>query len=470
MSNASYTFPSVAINNMTFTATRWGQFPTITYVNGATAGSEVVTVDSSFNITVQIQSGVSTNLQIKTAIVATAGSLNGLSAGDLVSIVITGGHNSDTNLAVKNAFLVGGVAATKASATIGGLKFTAATAGTAGNSITVLFVTSVAFTVTTVTDGTHLVISSAAGLFVGQTIKQGTHATTITTITDATHIVVGSTTSWTGAGAAASSPAVAAGSELAGVGVSATTVVVQMADQASTVAQIIAAVAANAGVTALVVATSLGTSAAQYKVAANPAVTLTGGLAAASAAVVLQDLTYTAAATGVAGNLITVTYTTGATAGAEVVTVVGNAITIQIQSGVSTATQIHTAFNASSPATTLATNTVSGTGATAQVTTNASPMTGSVGAQALSFYLDQSITALTASYVYFPFKGNCIQLHIINDETTGAKAPVYSFDGVNEAGQVAATQVVSIQNPNKGGIYLKFASAAPAYRVMAVLY
>lgn len=60
------------------------------------------------------------------------------------------------------------------------------------------------FTVTTVTDPTHLVVSSTTGMTGGDTIVQGSHMTTITTVTNSTHLVVGSTAGWVGAGASAS--------------------------------------------------------------------------------------------------------------------------------------------------------------------------------------------------------------------------------------------------------------------------
>jgi hypothetical protein len=83
----AYTYPSVSFQGMTFTARKWGHFPTITYTVGAVAGSEVVTTDSSNNIFVQIEDTVSTTAQVKAAIEATSPSVNGLAAGDLVSIV-----------------------------------------------------------------------------------------------------------------------------------------------------------------------------------------------------------------------------------------------------------------------------------------------------------------------------------------------------------------------------------------------
>lgn len=103
-----YTYPSVAINNMTFTALRWGQFPTITYTLGATAGAEVVTLASDLsNISVQIADGVSTNLQIKTAVLASLVTKQSLFPSDLVSIAITGGHNSDTNTSAGPSAMTG---------------------------------------------------------------------------------------------------------------------------------------------------------------------------------------------------------------------------------------------------------------------------------------------------------------------------------------------------------------------------
>ena len=98
--------------------------------------------------------------------------------------------------------------------------------------------------------------------------------------------------------------------------------------------------------------------------------TMTGLIA--TAALVFQDLTYTAVAAGVSGNLISIDYNGGGTAGAEVVSVVGNAIAVVMQDGVSTATQIRTAINAFGAATALIVCSVSGAGAHAQA---AAPLT-----------------------------------------------------------------------------------------------
>lgn len=81
---------------------------------------------------------------------------------------------------------------------------------------------------------------------------------------------------------------------------------------------------------------------------------------------------------GAGGNSITLTYTTGGTAGAEVVSVVGNDISVQIQSTVSTITQVRTAINAFPAAAALVTATgTSGTAvAAATVTSNTGGITG----------------------------------------------------------------------------------------------
>lgn len=98
--------------------------------------------------------------------------------------------------------------------------------------------------------------------------------------------------------------------------------------------------------------------------------------ATATASLIVQDLTYTAVATTDAGNLITIEYVAGGTAGAEVVTVTGNAISVSMETGVSTATQIRTAINAKAAAIALIVCTVSGTGSTAQVAAAATPLAG----------------------------------------------------------------------------------------------
>lgn len=94
------------------------------------------------------------------------------------------------------------------------------------------------------------------------------------------------------------------------------------------------------------------------------------------------DITLTAVASGV--STVTFAYTGGGTAGAEIVSVVANAISVQIQNGVSTATQIVTAIRASAPATALV-GVVTSNGSAPQSVTDAS-----------------TATALTAPFISVP--------------------------------------------------------------------
>lgn len=74
------------------------------------------------------------------------------------------------------------------------------------------------------------------------------------------------------------------------------------------------------------------------------------GTPAVKASIKIQDITYTAKTAGTGGNSTTINYNTGGTAGAEVVTVVGSAISVAMQDGVSTADNIRDAIEASVPA------------------------------------------------------------------------------------------------------------------------
>jgi hypothetical protein len=58
------------------------------------------------------------------------------------------------------------------------------------------------FTVVTVTDSTHLVVSSTTGMTRGDIIVQGVNTTTITTVIDSTHLIVGNTGGWSSGSAA----------------------------------------------------------------------------------------------------------------------------------------------------------------------------------------------------------------------------------------------------------------------------
>lgn len=106
----------------------------------------------------------------------------------------------------------------------------------------------------------------------------------------------------------------------------------------------------------------------------------------------IQDLTYTADAYGEDGNSITVAYTGGGTAGSEVVTVVGSAISVQIQSGVSTATQVKAAVDASVAASALISVAITGVGATAQVTVAATNLLLGFGDMSTARFTSESLS------------------------------------------------------------------------------
>ncbi len=73
-------------------------------------------------------------------------------------------------------------------------------------------------------------------------------------------------------------------------------------------------------------------------------------VAAVKASIKIQDITYTAKTAGTGGNSTTINYDTGGTAGAESVGVVGSAITVTMETGVSTADNIRDAVEAEAAA------------------------------------------------------------------------------------------------------------------------
>lgn len=93
--------------------------------------------------------------------------------------------------------------------------------------------------------------------------------------------------------------------------------------------------------------------------------------AAQAATLVKQDLTFTAVTPGSQGNNISIDYTPGGTAGAEVVTVVGTAISVQIDDSVSTATQVKAALDGFPAAAALIATAITGVGGNAQNATGA---------------------------------------------------------------------------------------------------
>lgn len=123
--------------------------------------------------------------------------------------------------------------------------------------------------------------------------------------------------------------------------------------------------------------TDLGSSQASAQVVPRPGGTTDNSPLPvfANANLTLGGVTYTATPNlGTLGNSISIAYTPGGSAGSEVVTVTNFAISVQIQSGVSTPAQIVKAINANYAA--LALVSVNSTSSTAVNTTGATALTG----------------------------------------------------------------------------------------------
>jgi hypothetical protein len=97
------------------------------------------------------------------------------------------------------------------------------------------------------------------------------------------------------------------------------------------------------------------------------------------ATLVIDDITYTAVSGGTPGNSITIQYADTVTAGSETVVVTGNAILVNIEDAVSTATQVSAAIGASAAALLLVSRVITGTAGDPQVTTAATNLTGGSG-------------------------------------------------------------------------------------------
>jgi hypothetical protein len=130
------------------------------------------------------------------------------------------------------------------------------------------------------------------------------------------------------------------------------------------------------------------------------------------ATLVDNGITYTAVTMGAGGNDITVALIAGGTAGSEVVTVTGNAIVVEIESGVSSRTQVETAIEGDADAAALVSVSVAsgGTAATLMAATALATGTSTVFSSTAKFFeiaqvgtglfkisLDQNFKALLAA-------------------------------------------------------------------------
>lgn len=112
----------------------------------------------------------------------------------------------------------------------------------------------------------------------------------------------------------------------------------------------------------------------------------------AAASLVFQDLTFTRNGVGEDGNSITIEYVGGGTAGSEVVSNIGLAFTVQIEDGVSTATQVKAALDANGTWGPAVTTTISGTASNPQTIAGPTNFTGGLWAgQKLAGYFDGDV-------------------------------------------------------------------------------
>lgn len=412
-------FPTVTIQGVVYTATQFGKFPSISYVNGGTAGSEVVTIDPNFNIFIQIQAGTSTNTQIVAALNATKGlSGTGLGAGDLV--VASTSSGSTTPLTLSLVPLSGGAVIKAASLIVGPMRVTAVTGGTGGNSIRMKF---------------------TAGATPGSEV--------VTVATD--------------------------------------DITVQIADGVSSYAQVAAALIASGDAAALVAPTAISAldAAPSYvgvggatpnnqnaaMVASLVAFTnLTGGVAATDATTpVIQGVSVVAKTTGVTANGVLITLAPGGTAGSETVAVTATGFICTIQSGTSTPTQVAAALNGNGTFTALYTaNHTGSTGVIAVYEDSLGAGTGPVFAGAAGWSTNDAAAALSTSYAFYSFGGVAEVFTCINNETTGSKTVIGSWDGVNNHFSILPTQSFTQQHNGKTGVWLKEANGAPAFEAFTV--
>lgn len=185
--------------------------------------------------------------------------------------------------------------------------------------------------------------------------------------------------------------------------------------------------------------------------------------------VVIQDLTYTEMQFATP---VHITYDNVlSSAGFEKATYdpTTQTVHVSILSGTSTATQIAAAINADYASYARVGVSVSGTGSNAQTTVTNVAMTGAAGPDTRNYYQDQSTVALTAAFVSVLLPSKAQVIFIKNDDASGANLVIYSFDGIHTAGELKATESITIDDLNNiGNISLKYGTAAPAYRLTAI--
>ncbi len=131
---------------------------------------------------------------------------------------------------------------------------------------------------------------------------------------------------------------------------------------------------------------------ARYAAGLNVSMDNVTPYAGVNASLTIQDLTFEFNQPGSYNNTYTIEFTTGATAGSEVVTIGGTAITIQIENGVSTATQVKAACDGNPTFNGAITTTITGTASNTQVADGPDNFTGGIDAgRILAAYLDGDV-------------------------------------------------------------------------------
>jgi hypothetical protein len=186
---------------------------------------------------------------------------------------------------------------------------------------------------------------------------------------------------------------------------------------------------------------------------------LQNGGAAIASLKIIQDITYTAKAAGVAGDAITITYVSDVTQGNETAAAVGNVFTVHIETGVSTATQVKAAVDAANVLVDAVITGTAGTGQTTQGPTNLAGGADAVNSGAVykataggaHNFGAGALTFVTGDYAIYNASGVWELAH------SGADA-VVSVDG--QAGVVSLSAVYAAIGHNHTGVYEPAGAAA----------
>lgn len=193
---------------------------------------------------------------------------------------------------------------------------------------------------------------------------------------------------------------------------------------------------------------------------------------ATMASVVLEDVRFTEKQLGIG---LVVEIVDGATQGSETAALVlgdsSRTLTVTVEAGVSTADDIVAVVNGTPSVAEYVLAEATGTGAELAAAAGPSNATGGAGDPVDYYIRDNGDQALTGSFVPFflPIPAN--RLEITNDETSGTKTVIVSFNGSDV--DVTLTFGQSAEYTKDGSyfrvVWLKYGVGAPAYRLRAWL-